>query len=104
MYTMTIKYIHQLLDGLHLVLVVEVLKGVQHVSGVLKIILNQNHFKSISRQKLGRNGLIDSTWQKKYFHQLLDGLHIVLVVDDREGVLHVSEVLEIILNRFSFKN
>ena len=32
MYDMTKKYFHQLLDELHLVLVVEVRKGVQHVS------------------------------------------------------------------------
>ena len=41
---------------------------------------------------------------KKYFHQLLDGLPLVLVVDVREGVQHVPEVLEIILNRFPVKN
>ena len=41
---------------------------------------------------------------KKDFHQLLDGLHLVLVVDVREGVQHVSEVLKIILNIFPFKN
>ena len=39
---------------------------------------------------------------KKYIHQLLDGL--VLVVDVPEGVQHVSEALEVILNRFPFKN
>ena len=37
---------------------------------------------------------------KKYFHQLLDGLRLVLVVDVRVGVQHVPEVLKIILNRF----
>ena len=37
---------------------------------------------------------------KKYFHHLLDGIHLVLVVDVREGVQHVPEVLEIMLNRF----
>ena len=42
--------------------------------------------------------------KKEYFLQLLDGLHIVLIVDVREGVLHVSEVLKIILNRFPIKN
>ena len=41
---------------------------------------------------------------KKYFHKLLDGLPPVLVVDVREGVQHVPEVLEIILNRFPVKN
>ena len=42
---------------------------------------------------------------KKYFHQLLDGLHLELVVDVREGVhvQHVSEELLIILNQFPFK-
>ena len=33
---------------------------------------------------------------KKYFHQLLDGLNLVLLVDVREGDQHVPEVLEII--------
>ena len=33
---------------------------------------------------------------KKYFHQLLDGLHLVLVVDVREGVQHVPYELIII--------
>ena len=41
---------------------------------------------------------------KKYFHKLLDGLPPVLVVDVREGVQHVPEVLEIIFNRFPVKN
>ena len=41
---------------------------------------------------------------KKYFHRLLDGLHLVLVVDVREGVQHISGALEIILNQFPFKN
>ena len=41
---------------------------------------------------------------KKYFHHLLDGLHLVLIVVVREGVQHVSEALEIILNRLSSKN
>ena len=51
----------------------------------------------------------------KYFHQILDGLHPVLVVDvregvqhvpktSREGVHHVSEVLKININRFTVKN
>ena len=41
---------------------------------------------------------------KKYFHQLLDGLHLVLIVDDGEGVQHIPEVLKIILNLFPVKN
>ena len=41
---------------------------------------------------------------KKYFLQLLDELPLVLVVDVREGVRHVPEVLEILLNRFPVKN
>ena len=41
---------------------------------------------------------------KKYFHQLPDGLNIVLVVDVHEGVQHVPKVLKIILNRFPVKN
>ena len=40
---------------------------------------------------------------RKYIHQLLDGL-LVLVVDVPVGVQHVSEALEVILNRFPFKN
>ena len=38
--------------------------------------------------------------KKKKIHQLLHGLPLVLVVDVPEGVHHVPEVLEIILNRF----
>ena len=41
---------------------------------------------------------------KKYFHQLPDGLHLVHVVDVREGVQHVSEVPKIFLNRFPVNN
>ena len=37
-------------------------------------------------------------------NQVLDGLHPVLLVDVREGVQHVLEVLKIILNRIPFKN
>ena len=40
----------------------------------------------------------------KYFHQLLDGLRPVLIVDVREGVQHVSEVLKININQFPIKN
>ena len=40
----------------------------------------------------------------KYFNQLLDGLHLVLLVNVWEGVQHVLEVLKIILNRIPFKN
>ena len=40
---------------------------------------------------------------KKKFHQLLDGLHLVLLVNEREGVQHFLEVLKIILNRFPIK-
>ena len=42
--------------------------------------------------------------KNKKIHQLLHGLTLVLVVDVREGVQHVPEVLEIILNRFPVKN
>ena len=42
--------------------------------------------------------------KKKKIHQLLHGLPLALVVDVREVVQHVPEVLEIILNRFPFKN
>ena len=42
--------------------------------------------------------------KKKKIHQLLHGLPLVLVVDVREGVQRVPEVLEIILNRFLIKN
>ena len=41
---------------------------------------------------------------KKYFHRLLDRLHLVVVVNNREGVQHVPEMLKIILNLFSVKN
>ena len=37
---------------------------------------------------------------QKYFHHQLDGLHLVLVVDVLEVVLHVSEALEIIFNQY----
>ena len=40
---------------------------------------------------------------KKYFHKLLDGLPLVLVVVFREGVQHVPEALEIILYGFPVK-
>ena len=40
---------------------------------------------------------------KKCVH-LLDGLHLALVVDVREGAQHVIEVLKIIFNRFPVKN
>ena len=42
--------------------------------------------------------------KNKKIHQLLHGLPLVLVVDVREGVQRVPEVLEIILNRFPVKN
>ena len=41
---------------------------------------------------------------KKYFHKLLDGLHLVLIVNVREGVQHVSEELKIILIRLPIQN
>ena len=78
MYNMIKKYFHRLLDGLHLVLVVNVREGVQHISGALEIILNQFPVKNKLKWC--------TSWQKKYFHQLLDGLHLVLVVDVHEGV------------------
>ena len=53
MYDMTKIYFHHLLDWLHLVLVVDVRKGVQHVPKVF--------FKSISRQKLARNNVRHDT-------------------------------------------
>ena len=56
----------------------------QVVSQVLKIILNRFPVTSLAEM------MYDMT--KKNFHQLLDGLHLVLVVDVREGVQHVSEV------------
>ena len=40
----------------------------------------------------------------KYFHQLLDGLHLALVVKVRQGVQHVSKVPKITLNGFPVKN
>ena len=95
MYDMTKKYFYQLLDGLHLVLVVDVREVVQHVSEVLKIILNGFPIKNQAKM------MYDMT--NKYFHQLLDGLHLVLVVDVREGVQHVSEIHKIILIRFLAK-
>ena len=95
MYDMTKKYFHHLLDGIHLVLVVDVREGVQHVPKVLQIILNQFLVKKQAEMMYNMT--------KKYIHQLLDGL-LVLVVDVPEGVQHVSEALEVILNRFPFKN
>ena len=75
---MTKKYFHQLLDGLHLVLVVDVREGVQHVSEVLKIIINLFPVKNKAKMMYDM--------KKKKFHQLLDGLLLVLVVDVHEGV------------------
>ena len=56
----------------------------QVVSQVLKIILNRFPVTSLAEM------MYDMT--KKNFHQLLDGLYLVLVVDVCEGVQHVSEV------------
>ena len=50
------------------------------------------------------SGQNDVERDKKYFHLLLDRLHLVVVVNVREGVQHVPEVLKIILNLFSVKN
>ena len=83
-------------DGLHLVLVVDVSEGVQHVSEVLKII--SNRFPPKNQTEIMYNMTM------KYFHQLLDGLRPVLIVDVREGVQHVSEVLKININQFPIKN
>ena len=55
----------------------------------------------ISRQKLGQN---NEEHDKNFPHLLLDRLHLVVVVNVREGVQHVPEVLKIILNLFSVKN
>ena len=41
--------------------------------------------------------------KKKKIHQLLHKFPLVLVVDVREGVQRVPEVLEIILNQFLVK-
>ena len=71
MYDMTKKYFHHLLDGLHLVLVVDVCESVQHVPKVLKIISNRFLVKNYDEM------MYDMT--KKYFHHLLDGLHLVLL-------------------------
>ena len=67
-----------LMDGLHLVLVVDVREGVLHVFEVLKNVLNRFPVKNSAEM------MYDMA--KKYFHQLLDRLHLVLVVDVHEGV------------------
>ena len=74
---MTQKYFHHQLDGLHLVLVVDVLEVVLHVSEALEIIFNQ-YLQNQAEM------MYDMT--KIYFHQLLDRLHLVLVVDVHEDV------------------
>ena len=80
MYCMTNKYCHLLLDGLHLVLVVDVREGVQHVSEVLKIILIRFLAKKTNDVRHDKN-VFSST---RYL--MHDGLHLVLVVDVHEGV------------------
>ena len=63
-----------------------------------------NHDFKYLRDMLDTLTDVDNKCQKKYFHQILDGLHLVLVVDVREGFQHVPEVFKNPLNRFPIQN
>ena len=63
-----------------------------YVREVLEIIFNQFPDKNWAAMKYNIT------------NNLLDGLHLVLVIDVFQGVQHVPEALEVILNWFPFKH